>query len=181
MSILGAEFDAAVNRLKNAAADFMNVYSQFVSIPTQYRMPEWQDVKNQADYVQAVISNTTAGIDSAYQWAASAVGLSGLAAVGMAIPMALPITVGAIGLAVSAIMTTYGYMTEQLNKSAIVARVAGENIARAEQGLPPIDPNMVIQQETGIFGNMADLVKWLAIGGFAVFVAPKLIDKFKER
>ncbi len=181
MSILGADFDAAVDRLKNSATDFMNVYYQFVAIPTEYRMPEWADVKNQADYVQTVISNITAGIDSAYQWANNTFGLSGLSAMGIAVPLAVPITVAAIGAAVSAIMTTYGYMTEQLNKSAIVARVAQENIARAEQGLPPIDPNTIIQQETGIFGDLSNVVKWVAVGAFVFMVAPKLIDNLKGR
>lgn len=180
MSILGDEFDAAVNRLKNAANDFMLVYNQFANIPAAFRTSEWAGVKQQADYVHGTIRTIAASVDSAYRWAGETFGMSGLSAIGIAVPVAVPLTVAAIGAAVSAIMTTYGYMTEQLNKSSIVARVAEENIQRAKDGLPLLDPNTVIAQETGLFGDIGNAVKWAAIGGFVIFVVPKLLEKMKK-
>lgn len=179
MSILGTEFDSAVERLKKAATDFMGIYQQFVNIPYQYRTDNWQSVKDRADYVQGVIGSITNAVDSAYRWAASAFGLEGLAGLGFALPAAVPITVAAIAAGISTIMVTYGYMTEELNKSALKKRVTEENIARADQGLPPLPEGTYVQDQT-MFGNLTTAVKWAAIGGLLIFVAPKVLEKLKR-
>lgn len=178
MSILGEEFDNAVNRLKSAANNFMAVYSHFVAIPPQFRTENWQAVKEKADSTRGIIASVAAGIDAAYKWARDTFGNGGIGMVG-AVPLALPISIGAITAGISAIMAVYGYMTEELNKSSYHQKIAEENLKRASQGLPPLDLSYPGMPST--VQGIANVVKWAAIGGFIFFVAPKIFDALKRK
>lgn len=174
-------FDDAVTRLRNAAGQFMSAYSQFVNIPYEYRSPTWQDVKNKADNVKNTISMITGAIDTAYQWLAGAFGVSGLGSLGLVVPAVPWLTVAAVGAAISAIMATYSYMIEELNKSAYKKQLMDMNVKRVEQGLEPLDLSKMTYSSPTIFGDAANMTKWLVIGGAALFIVPKLIEKYKGR
>ena len=180
MSVLGDEFDAAVARLQNAGSQFMGAYEVFVAIPPQYRSATWGATKDRADYVRGTISAFANAIDTAYRWASSAFGLEGMAGLGqlgVVIP-ALPwLTVAAIGGAISLVMVTYGYMSEEINKANYTKRIVETNLERAEQGLPPLSTDIV--PSDSIFGGLSNAVKWMAIGGFVLFALPKLLDRMK--
>lgn len=173
-----AGFSAAVQRLRNAAAQFSGAYSQFIAIPTEYRSPTWQATKDKADTVKTVISTFTGAIDTAYNWVSSAFGLSGMGALSL-IPAVPWLTVAAIGGAISAIMVTYSYMVEELNKSAYKKQLMDANVQRVNQGLEPLDLTQL--NTPTIFGDAATLAKWVVVGGVALFMVPKLLEKYKGR
>lgn len=172
-------FSDAVNRLKTAAAQFSGAYYQFTNIPEIYRSPTWQDVKNKADSVQGTIATLTSAIDTAYRWLSSAFGVSGLGSLGIAVPAVPWLTVAAIGAAISAIMATYSFMIEELNKSAYKKQLMDLNVQRVEQGLEPLDLTQLSTTGPTIFGDAASLTKWLVIGGAAIFLLPKILEKMK--
>jgi hypothetical protein len=176
-----AGFSSAVERLRTAATQFSGAYSQFVNIPVEYRSPTWADTKQRADTVKGIISTFTGAIDSAYKWLSSAFGLSGLGQLGLLVPAVPWLTVAAVGGAISAIMVSYSYMIEELNKSAYKKQLMTVNAQRIEQGLEPLDLTQLTQTGPTIFGEAGSLVKWVVIGGAALFIVPKLIEKYKGR
>lgn len=181
MSIFGDDFDAAVGRLQKAAGDFTMVFNQFVSIPPEFRTDNWTTVYNRAVTVRGTIQMFTGAIDSAYQWARGAFGLDGMAGLGLVVPAVPWLTVAAMGAAISAIMVTYGYMTEELNKSAQKQRLFEINVERAENGMPALSADEYLISESGMFGDVGNAVKWLAIGGFVVFFLPKILENLGNK
>ena len=175
-----AGFSAAVERLRNSAAQFSGAYSQFVNIPVEYRSPTWAETKQRADTTQGIISTFTGAIDTAYKWLSSAFGMSGLGQLGLLVPAVPWLTVAAVGGAISAIMVSYSYMIEELNKAAYKKQLMTANVKRVEQGLEPLDLTQLTQTGPTMFGEATDLVKWVVIGGAALFIVPKLIEKFKR-
>lgn len=176
-----AGFDDAVARLRSSAAQFMSAYSQFINIPYELRSDTWQQTKDKADTVKTTIGAFTSAIDTAYQWLASAFGLSGLGSLGIIVPAVPWLSVAAIGAAISAIMATYSYMIEELNKSAYKKQLMDKNVERINQGLEPLDLSKMTYSEPSIFGDAASIAKWVVIGGAALFIVPKLIERYKGR
>lgn len=174
-------FSDSVERLKREAARFSSAYSQFVAIPVEYRSSTWQETKNRADSVKSIISTFTSAIDTAYSWLSSAFGMSGLGQLGLVIPAVPWLTVAAVGGAVSAIMVAYSYMIEELNKSAYKKQLMDNNVKRIEQGLEPLDLTKMSLTGPSLFGDASALIKWVVIGGAALFIVPKLIEKYKGR
>lgn len=174
-----AGFSDAVQRLRDAAEKFSAVYNQFISIPVEYRSPTWEETKNRADNVRGVIQTFTNAIDIAYGWLKSAFGLSGFGQLGAIIPAVPWLTVASIGGAISAIMVAYSYMVEELNKSAYKKQLMEQNIIRIQKGLEPLDLTELMQTGPSIFGDTAALVKWAVIGGAAIFIVPKILEKMK--
>ena len=173
-------FSSAVSRLQNAASQFTGAYNQFVNIPVQYRTENWQTVKNRADTTRAIIQSFTNAVDTAYNWVKSAFGMDGLGSLGL-IPAVPWLTVAAIGGAISAIMVSYSYMVEELNKSAYRKQIDEINAQRARDNLPPLSEEFVRANDPTLVTDLASLAKWLVIGGAVVFLVPKILEKWKGR
>lgn len=173
-------FSDAVNRLREWAGRFSAVYQQFVAIPAQYRSESWQSVKNQADNVRATIQMFTSAIDTAYRWLQSSFGLSGLGQLGLVIPAVPWLTVAAVGGAISAIMLSYSYMVEELNKSAYRKELMDADAERVKQGLEPLYFKELTARDN-VFTDATSMLKWVVIGATAIFVVPKILEKMKGR
>lgn len=177
MSILGADFDDAVARLKKAASDFTATYNQFVTIPPQYRPAAWYDVKQVADTTRNTIQTFISAADSAYQWIASSFGMNGL---GIVIPLAPFLTVAGIGGAISAILLARGKMVDIIADAENRRRITELNVSRAEQGLQPLNPDLLYPTQPTILGDFATTAKWIVIGGAAILLLPKILEGMKK-
>lgn len=175
-----AGMTAQVNNLKTWAARFTDAYNQFLAIPVQFRTENWQSVKNRADAVKATISTITSGVDTAYRWLQSAFGLQGMGQLGLIVPAAPWLSIAAIGAAISAIMLSYSYIVEELNQSAYKREKWEIDKKRIEQGLEPLYADIYKPTPT-VFGDAANLAKWVIIGGAALFIVPKILEKWKGK
>lgn len=173
-----AGFTSAADRLKTAAAQFQNIYSQFIAIPVKYRSNNWQSVYNQANTVKNTISAFTGAIDTAYNWLRSAFGLQGLGQLGIIIPAVPWLSVAAVGAAVTAIMAVIPYMVREINEASYKAELDAINIQRIKDGQAPLD--YYRPESPTIFGDVKDLAKWVVIGGAAFFIVPKLLEQIKK-
>lgn len=174
-----AGFTGAADRLKTAAAQFQNIYAQFIAIPVKYRSNNWQSIYNQATTVRNTISAFTGAIDTAYNWLRSAFGLQGLGQLGIIVPAVPWLSVAAVGAAVTAIMAVIPYMVREVNEASYRAELDAINIERIKAGEKPLD--YYKPDSPTIFGDVKDLAKWVIIGGAALFIVPKILEKWKGK
>lgn len=163
----------AVARFKTTASNFGTAYREFIAIPPKYRGADWQSVKSRADSVMGTIGTITGAIDTAYGWLKTAFGLNGLGF----LPTIPWFGVAAVGAAISAMMAVYPYMVEGINKARYNEQIDAENIERIKRGEKPLE---YYKTSPGIFGDISDIVKWLVIGGAAIFIVPKMLQRIKE-
>lgn len=163
-----------VERLRDAGARFSQTYQHFSMIPVELRPANYDAVKSLADLTRQTISDLTRAVDTAMGWASAAFGFQARDAFNI-FPDANMLTTGTIGAGVSAIMLANHKMQAVINEAVQKQALLSLNERRKEAGAEPVQLGET--RPASVFGG-AEM--WAIIGGAAVFVLPKLLEKMRD-
>lgn len=157
-----------LDKFRAAAARFSNAYSELRALDVPADAPEygeWISLQNAAANIEGILSSVASGVSDAWNWVKSSVGLSGarrgarkLSRVGVIPVLALAAAGGAIALLVAATNNMMQFIV---------------NWRRAESGKKPVTTG----DEGGAFGGLANLTKWVVIGGALYMILPQLMPE----
>ena len=176
-------FYAKVDEFRAAYANLLDARSIAMAHPDLWA--EYQSLVtrggNVTSAIDTVISKAQGAWDfvssapgAAYDWIKSAVGLQGQPE-GLGF---IPLVVGAAALGVLAMIVSW------LSDAAVFTRKLQAVASLTAKGMPTEEAVRAVQgisQPAGgsVTGNMSQIAMWLALGAFAIFVVPKLLDNRK--
>jgi hypothetical protein len=168
--------ESAIQRLRNSGAQFSETYFHFVNIPPEFRPANYEAVKKLVDATRNSIASVTRAMDNAMGWANAAFGFTGVDAM-QAFPNAQILANGGVGTAITAIMLARTKMLDVLQNARKRQFLHETNSQRVNDGLEPLADNTIggLQETT----NQIGIETWLIVGGVAIFLLPKLLERMK--
>lgn len=140
--------------------------------------PQWSALDGKLSMLQSTIDNVSGAATSIVNFLRSVtdgLGITSAGVSGLGILPAIPWALVGLVAAGSAAVWALAHEVRLFNLDATNKRLAIENIARSQQGLPPLDLVADSSSSGGIFAGLSDVAKWATYAAIA-FALLKLLE-----